>query len=1027
MGAFLSRKHRSALSLLTAAPAGGARRPRSRAPFLLPLGLAAAAAFLPANAAYADPAPLFKDARAPLEKRVDDLFSRLTEAEKISLLTGDGFATAAIPRLGVPEVPFADAGQGVRGGMPGTTGPATLFPAEVTMASTWDPVLTGRIGAAIGEEALNKGPGISIMLGPAVNIHRSPLCGRNGEYFSEDPFLASRLAVGYIEGMQGAGCGACIKHFCCNNEEADRGSVNVRVDERTLREIYLPAFEAGAREAHVWSVMAAYNRINGPHATANRYLLTDVLKKGWGWDGFVMSDWGAVHETAGVINAGCDLEMPGDSYLAAPRVEAAIAAGRVTRQAVDENARRIVRAIVRSGRLDGTLPAPDPSRVNSPAHQKLAYDAACQGIVLLKNQDGLLPLNASAIKSIAVIGPAAKNMQFGAAGSVSVATLYHIEPFDGISSRVGSAATVNYASGLLTGSTVPATAFTTPDGAPGLKAEYFDNELMKGTPQATQTVPNIDFNWPGEPVPGVSHEHFSVRWTGKLHVPQTGLYTFVMTADDGCRVYIDGKEVLAHWVNGSATPISGAVHLFASQQHDIRVEYFQGLGDASANLAWVAPGETRFQDAVAAAARSDVAVVCVNTMGSEAEGRDRESMDLPASQDQLIEEVAAVNKRTVVVLNNGGPVTLEPWIAGVRAVLEAGFPGQEGGHALASILFGDVDPSGKLPDTLAVKREDYPDFGNFPGTRDVVRYAEGIYVGYRHFDKRAIEPVYPFGYGLSYTTFKYSNLRFSSATLSPGGHVDVSVDVSNTGSREGAEVVEVYVHDPAPKIDKPVRELKGFAKIDLQPGETGTATVTLDGRSLAYCDVLGKQWKANAGDYDIEVGASSRDIRLTSTLHLAPDFTEPIPFMADVVQAARDVDLAAGRPATASSVQQEDTPASAAFDGDDDTRWSSDFSDPQWLKVDLGKPATVNGARLSWEAAYASRYKLQTSVDGVRWTDAYTETNGQGGDETVHFKPVIARYVRMLGLQRGTEYGYSIYSFEVYGPASKKPAAPAAR
>ncbi|MDR3709907.1 MAG: glycoside hydrolase family 3 C-terminal domain-containing protein [Capsulimonadaceae bacterium] len=968
------------------------------------------------------PAPLYKNPKAPLEARVNDLFKRLTQEEKLSLLTGTGFSTTPILRLDVPALQMADAGQGVRGGGPGTTGPATLFPAGITMASTWEPEMVGEIGKSIGEEALNKGPGIQLMLGPAMNIHRSPLCGRNGEYFSEDPFLASRLAVGYIEGMQATGCAACAKHYAVNNEEVDRGFVNVSVSERALREIYLPAFEASTREAHVVSVMAAYNKIYGNHLTASRYLLTDILKGDWGWDGMVMSDWGAVHETAGVVNAGNDLEMPGKGFLLPEKVAAAIADGKITQAQVDENVHRVLRAILRARLLDGPPHVPDHTVINSQAHRNVAFKAACRGIVLLKNEGNLLPLDSSKIHSIAVIGPAATNMQFGAAGSPGLTPVSSVEPLDGITARAGANVTINAVEGRQGTKTIPASAFTTPDGLPGLKAQYFANEELNGTPVVTRIDPNIDFDWGNSavPAPGVKHDHFSVRWTGKFAVPTTGVYEIAMSADDGCRVFLDGHSIIHHWEHGAAFPHAKTIMLTKGRTYNLRVDYFQGTGLASANLGWVQPGEASFTDAAAAAAKSDVAIVIVSTLGTEGEGTDRPSMDLPNGEDQLIAAVSAANKRTIVVLNNGTPITLLPWLKNIPALLESWFPGEEGGHALAAILFGDVNPSGKLPDTLAAAREDYPDNDNFPGVHGQVHYEEGIYVGYRHFDKKNIEPVFPFGYGLSYTTFQYANLRLSSPSLSPNGKVNALVDITNTGSKAGAEVVELYIHDPAPKIDKPVRELKGFEKIDLEPGQTKTVSIPLAGRSFAYCDVPGKQWKADKGTYDVEVGASSRDIRLTARLTLDKDFTEPVPHMTDtplVPVVARDpnrIDLAKGHPAAASSEQEADTPASSAFDGDDTSRWSSLFSDPQWLRVDLEKPTEISSARLYWETAYASSYRIQTSLDGNAWTDVYATTKGAGDEEIVHFAPVTTRYVRLFCEKRGTQYGYSVYSFELY-------------
>ena len=961
-------------------------------------------------------APTYKDSQAPLEARVSDLFGRLTPDEKLTLLTGTDFTTTPIPRLGVPAMGMADAGQGVRGGTGGTQGPATLFPAGVAMASTWDPALVGRIGAAIGEEAQNKGEGAHVLLGPAVNIQRSPLGGRNGEYFSEDPFLAGRLAVGYIQGMQGTGCGACLKHYACNNEEVDRGDVNVRVDERTLREIYLPAFEAGIKEGHAWTVMAAYNKINGHHATANEYLLTEVLKKDWGWDGMVMSDWGAVHETAGVVNAGNDLEMPGPGLLSHDRLAKALQRHQITQAAVDENVRRVLRAIIRVGMLDGPR-HPDHSVVNSPAHQRLTFEAASQGIVLLKNENHLLPLDRARLKSLAVIGPAAMGMQFGANGSPGLQPAYSVQPLDGIRERAGARVTVNYALGTELGDPVPASALAPVEGVGhGLRGEYFPNRNLLGTPAVVRTDRQIQFNWnTNAPAAGVARTEFSVRWAGRLTAPVTGRYALAVSADDGCRLFLDGKQLIDHWFESAENTQSVDVDLVAGHSYDLRIEYFQGTGLAVARFNWTIPGRERFAQAVDAARKSDVAVVCVNTMGTEGEGNDRPSMALPGGQDALIRAVLAANKKTIVVLNNGTPVLMTGWLSGVPGLIESWFPGETGGDALAAILFGDVNPSGKLPTTLAARREDYPDYGHFPGVKGTVDYAEGIYVGYRHFDKKGITPLFPFGYGLSYTTFRYGALHLSSP--SQEGGVTASVAVTNTGRREGAEVVELYVHDPSPKIDKPVRELKGFQKVDLQPGETKTVTLALAPRALAYCDVPGKQWKADAGDYEVEVGASSRDIRQRAPLHLAADFTEAIPNMG-TGQTGRDPkDLALGRPVVASSTEaRADVQPANVTDGDDGTRWSSQFSDPQWIAVDLGKPVLIDHVRLTWEDAYAAAYVIQVSPDGKTWTDASTAQDGQGGVETISFTPVTARWVRMYGTKRATQFGYSLFSFEVFAP-----------
>jgi len=812
--------------------------------------------------------------RASVEARVDRLLGEMNQEEKLSLLTGTGFATRAIPRLGIPPMAMADAGQGVRGGEDRTLGPATAFPSAVAMAATWDFDLLSRIGVAIGDEARNKKTGIQMMLGPAVNIQRSPLCGRDGEYFSEDPYLAGRAAVGFIQGMQGTGIGSCIKHFACNNEEDDRTDVNVRVGERALREIYLPAFEAGVRQGRVWAVMSSYNLVNGYHASANAYLLREVLKDGWGFDGVVMSDWGGVHQTD-VAQYGNDLEMPGGEFATIDKLKAALVEGKLTQAAVDDSVRRILRTIVRTGLMDA-MPARDPGVVNSPAHQALALETATKGIVLLKNDGAVLPIDPRKVHSIAVFGDAAQSMIVNAQGSTEVKTFFTVEFLDGIRARAGGDISVRYTTGQYDEPLAASVVTATDGGQPGFTAEYFNGMNLEGKPFMRRVDPQIEFDTNHAPWPGVPKEHFSARWTGWLTAPETGRYHLFLSGDDGYRVKVDGKTIMDFWRDG-ITVGEAVVDLQAGRKYGLELDYFQDGGAATAKLSWITPGSKLFQPAIESARQADLAVVCVSTGTEEGEGHDRQTMDLPAGEDELISAVAAANRNTVVVMNNGGPVTLTPWISAVPAVLETWFPGEEGGAALAKILFGDIDPSGKLPTTFGARREDYPDYGHFHGVNGAVDYAEGIYVGYRHFDKGGIEPVFPFGYGLSYTTFAYSNPHLSSGNMEDGQSVTASVEVTNTGSRAGDEVVELFVHDPQPRIDKPVRELKGFARLSLAAGQTGTAAFTLNPRDLAYFDVPGKQWKADAGLYDVEFAASSRDIRQKTSLKLQQTWTQSVP------------------------------------------------------------------------------------------------------------------------------------------------------
>ena len=958
--------------------------------------------------------PAYQNPNAPLETRVADLMSRLTDDEKISLLAGTDFTTKPIPRLGVPPVAMADAGQGVRGGSDSTLGPATAFPSGVAMASTWNPNLIGKVGAQIGIEAQNKGTGLQLMLGPAVNIQRSPLGGRNGEYFSEDPLLSGKLAVGYIRGMQGTGTVACIKHFICNNEENDRFTVNVQVSERALREIYMPSFEMGVKDGGVWTVMSSYNHINGPWASASRYTLTDVLKRGWGFDGMVMSDWGGVHNGPRALMAGNDLEMPDRGFMAPAKIKAALQQGTVSMDQINENVTRTVRMILRSGVIDG-VKTPNPALVNSQASRDVALKAAQEGIVLLKNDRQMLPLDASKIHSIAVFGPAGRELQIGAQGSPGVTPLRSVGPLEGIQARAGANVKVSYVAGDMSGDAFPAATLQTPDAsAAGFRAEYFGNRNLQGTPTAVRTDEQIDLD---KPVVGLNTENYSVRWTGTFTPRKSGATQFLFRADDGCRLFVDDKQVIDHWVDSGANTQTATVDLVAGQPVKLRAEYYQAGGSAVAQLRIVEPNTDPFSEVTALAKSSDVAVVVVTTRGTEGEGGDRPSMDLPEGQNELIQRVAAANPRTVVVLNNGTPVAM-PWINAVPGVIETWFPGQEGGTALAQILFGDVNPSGHLPTTMGVKREDYPDYPNFNVDGRTVRYEEGIYVGYRGFDKKKIAPLFPFGYGLSYTTFKFDKLKLTAPTLAANRTLLANVRVTNTGQKAGAQVVQLYVRDPNPKTDKAVRELKGFTKVFLQPGQSQTVSLPLSSRDFAWCDTNAQGWRADAGRYFVEVGDSSRNLTARASLQVANWF-EPIPFMREqtaLAPAETAPDLALGKRAFASSGQDGEHAARFAFDNDIKTRWQGDSKDGEWLAVDLGTPQRIGRVRLNWEAANASAYRIEVSDDGQNWRSVYETDNGQGEVEDISFAPVTARYVRMFGVKRATEFGVSLYDFEVRAP-----------
>jgi beta-glucosidase len=715
----------------------------------------------------ATPAVPYKNPALPVDRRVEDLLARMTLREKADMLSGSGWMESQPnSRLGIPAIKMADGPMGVRNwrGSSAVTNAAstvpvtsTAFPAGIGMASSWDPELVTRGARVIAQEV--KAHGRDMILGPTVNINRVPLWGRNFEGYGEDPYLAARMGVAYIRGVQAEGVIPSVKHFAANNEEYERHRIDAKIDERTLHEIYFPAFKAAVEEAGVWAVMSAYNKVNGQWCAENPYLLTDTLRKRWGFRGFVISDWGSTYSTAATINAGMDLEMPGGEpmrlwaskpetmrdgngagWLTADKVLAAVSAGGVSQAAVDDSVRRILRVMFTAGLFD--RPHADGDRagrraddVDTPEQRQIARTAANESIVLLKNSGGLLPLSAERTPKIAVIGPNAAVARTGGGGSSLVRPNYAVTPLDGIREAAGPRADIVHALGV----------------------------VMQGGME-------------GEDAPKPP------------------------------------PELLA--------------------------------------------------EAVAVARHSDVAVVVVgNAPKLEGEGFDRRSMDLPAGQDELIEAIAAANPNTVVVVAAGAPVTMTRWIGSVPAVVYAWYGGQEAGHAVGDILFGAVNPSGKLPVTFPKAFQDSPAYGHYPGEDLHVEYAEGIYVGYRGFDKRNVEPLFPFGHGLSYTTFDYTGLKIAFPT--------VGVSVRNSGTRAGAEVVQLYLQPPPARLDRPVKELKAFSRIMLQPGETRTVSFTLDKAALSFYDPALHDWVAEPGRFTVLVGASSRDIRAKGEFELA--------------------------------------------------------------------------------------------------------------------------------------------------------------
>lgn len=788
---------------------------------------------------------------ATVEQRVERLLSQLTQEEKLQLLGGiNGFYTKPIPRLGIPSLKMSDGPLGTR-----NDGAATAYPAGAALAASWDIALAQREGVCLGRDGRARGD--HILLGPAVNIYREPQNGRNFEYFGEDPYLAGQIAVGYVKGVQSESVAACVKHYACNNQETGRDTINAVVDERTLHEIYLPAFEAAVKQAQARAVMAAYNKVNGEHMTANQYLLNDVLKRDWGFDGLVMSDWGATHDGLAVANGGLDLEMPSGDHLNPQIISPLIQQGRITQAVIDDKIRRLLRMMIVMHWMDH--PQKNPALpLDDPQSNETALAVAREGIVLLKNQGDLLPLDRAKIRSVVLIGPNAASY-VGGGGSSRVEPFHFTTIADGVRALVPDnvkITTLAYPDPMEEG--LSSQAKSSKYEPPGLQAEYFNSMDLSGPAAVTRVDPGIDFDWHGDlPVEGITVHAFSARWTGKIRPDVSGDYLFAVRSDDGSRVFVGGKRIIDDWSDHSARTRSEIVSLLAGKTYDLRVEYYNNTGLASIEFAWeplpppIAPQDRATVDA------ADAVIACVGT--SESEGEDR-SYSLPGVQERLCEAAAAINPKTIVVLNAGGNVAMNDWIDRVPALLDAWYPGQAGGQAIAEILFGLTDPSGRLPDTFERDWSDAPAYGNYPGENGRVVYTEGIYVGYRWFDKKRIAPRFCFGSGLSYTTFSMGEPKIESNGQGDSRTFSVGVDVTNTGQRGGAEVVQLYVRPPGNTPDRPVQELKGFARAQLNPGQTRRVTMPLDLRSFAYWDVESHGWKVVPGQYEIAIGRSSRDI-----------------------------------------------------------------------------------------------------------------------------------------------------------------------
>lgn len=806
-----------------------------------------------------------------VEKRVDTLLGQMTIEEKIDLLGGVNiFNVRGVPRIGVPTLITADSPFGVRSGSR-----STLYPGGINLAATWNLALTQQIGEQIGRDA--RARGVHFHLGPGVNIYRSPLNGRNFEYFGEDPYLASRLTVDYINGIQSQGVSATIKHFLANNSEFARHTSDSVIDERTLREIYLPAFEAAVKEAKTGSIMDSYNLINGSHASQNGRFNIDLLRSEWGFSGVIMSDWVSTYDTLGVANGGLDLEMPFGRYLNQGTLKPLLESGQVKQSTIDAKVRNILRLAVRMGWADH--PQKDSSiPMFNQQGAATALKAAREGMVLLKNENSILPFDKTKIKTVAVIGPNSYPTAKLGAGSATIVPYHSVSFLEGISNEFGTSGNVLYADGIKSLSkAVDATNFTTEPNnkTPGVKFEYYENGNLEGSPKTTRIDKNIKIGSPLDiasligidlDLSAFASSSYSCRWSGYYTPKETGKFDLFVQQSGGSapgfRLYVDDKLIADRWAENKAMTEQLPLDLSA-QPHKIVMEFrgFSGLLGSMLRMGIVPQGKWTDEDALNLAKKADAVVLAVGfDQTTEGEGFDR-TFALPPGQVELIKAVTAVNKNTVVVITSGGAVDMNNWINGAPGVLQTWYSGQEGGTALGEILFGTVNPSGHLPATFERRAEDNPSFNNYymtPGTNKI-EYKEGIFVGYRGYEKNNVKPLFPFGFGLSYTTFKYDKLSFKSLGADK---YEVSFDITNTGKREGAAVPQLYVGERNPSVPRPPKELKGFSKVNLKPRQTERVTIGLDFRSFAFYDVAAKAWKANPGKYEIFIGSSSANIEL---------------------------------------------------------------------------------------------------------------------------------------------------------------------
>ncbi|KAK9457094.1 glycoside hydrolase superfamily [Dipodascopsis uninucleata] len=809
---------------------------------------------------------------------IEKTLSKLTLNEKVSLLSGTDFwHTASIPQYGIPALRFTDGPNGVRGTRFFNGIPAACFPCGTALGATWDQALLQNAGWTMGEEA--KAKGAHVILGPTINMQRSPLGGRGFESISEDPVLAGMMASSLINGIQSTKVAATIKHFVCNDQEDERNAVSSIITQRAMREIYLLPFQIVMRDSAPLALMTGYNKVNGLHCSSNKLLLDDILRKEWGFDGLVMSDWFGTYSVDQSINAGLDLEMPGPTIF------------RVSDATLDERVRNVLKLINRVDATGVKENAPERGR-NTPETSELLRKIAGNSVVLLKNEDNVLPLKKS--KLTAVIGPNAKFAAFCGGGSASLNPYYSVTPFDAICEKLDIAPL--YSLGCYSYKALPVLGSLgkLPNGNSGLLFKvYLEPPVVSNRRQVDEIeLPNCDMLLIDYKIPGIENlDVFYADVTTTVTVQESGIYEFGVTVYGTAKLYVDGELIVDNetvqrqgkgfFGNGTVEEI-GKIRLVAGKPYDVKIQFgshktcklesrtiaFAG-GGLRVGLCMEVDPETALEKAVSVAKSADQVILCVGLSSEwESEGFDRTDMKLPLNTDKLVEAILAANPDTVIINQSGTPVEM-PWISKAKGVLQAWFGGNETGNGIADVLFGDINPSGKLPLSFPIKLSHNPAYLNYRSEAGRVLYGEDVYVGYRYYEKTERDVLFPFGYGLSYSTFKFSHLILSIDDR----QLDVTVTVQNASEIAGSEVVQVYISQKNPKVWRPVKELKGFCKVFLSSGEFKTITIPIELKyATSYYNEISDKWISEKDSYTVLVGRSSQEILLKASFETKDTF-----------------------------------------------------------------------------------------------------------------------------------------------------------